>query len=289
MPVANFFWALSPISLYDEFCIRSFVKNGFNVNLYSYDKKINIDGVDVLDANEIINIKEIDKYNFSGYKKSPFSGLSNEFRYKLMRDKKGWWFDTDVFCLANVNQFVNLDTNNTKFIAGFEKDRSVNVAVLKINDEKIIHDLLSELKFKKKKLNWGDLGPKLFTDVLIKNNSINEAKQKNLFYSINYENFMLPLLPSKNLDTKNLLRNSLVCHLYNEIQKRHGIPKNIPPPKGSFLYEKFQEIEPELERFEKFCLPQHTAEILLKVRINSSIKEDISNLIFNFKKKWRPD
>ena len=69
MPVANFFWALSPISLYDEFCVRSFVKNGFNVNLYSYDKKINIDGVNVLDANEIINIKEIDKYNFSGYKK----------------------------------------------------------------------------------------------------------------------------------------------------------------------------------------------------------------------------
>mgnify|MGYP007000037758 len=79
--------------------IESFVKNEFEVNLYTYDPNIKINGVNIIDANEIIKVDEVNKYNFSGYKSSPYSGLSNEFRYLLMSKNKGWWFDTDILCL----------------------------------------------------------------------------------------------------------------------------------------------------------------------------------------------
>ncbi|MBD1160265.1 hypothetical protein IDG51_03205 [Pelagibacterales bacterium SAG-MED14] len=286
MACANFFWAFAPISLYDELCIESFVKNEFEVNLYTYDENIRIDGVNTLNANEIIKKNEVNKYNFSGYKSSPYSGLSNEFRYLLMSKNKGWWFDTDVFCLKNAKFFDNLDKENQKFIAGFEKSKDVNVAVLKINEKKIIHDLLDELKIKKKKLKWGELGPTLFTKILQKHNLINLSQPKNLFYSINYENFMFPLLSTKKLETENLLKESYVCHLYNEIQRRHGIPKNILPPKNSFLYAKFKEIRPKIIEIEDFCLPDVTMEILLKIKNTSSIKENFVHLAKGIKEKF---
>lgn len=285
MAVANFFWAFPPISFYDEICIESFVKNEFQVNLYTYDQNIKINGVNIINANEIIDINEVNKYNFSGYKSSPYSGLSNEFRYLLMNKNKGWWFDTDVFCLKHAKFFDDLDKVNQKFIAGFEKNRDVNVAVLKINESKIIHALLEELKIKKKKLKWGELGPALFTKVLKRYNLIDLSQPKNLFYSINYENFMLPLLSTKKLETENLLKESYVCHLYNEIQRRHGIPKNILPPKNSFLYEKFKEIRPKIIEMESFCLPDETIEILLKIKNTSSVKENFVHLIKGIKNK----
>lgn len=279
MTTANFFWAFSPISLYDELCIKSFVYHGFKTNIYSYDTEIKIDGVKTLDANEIININEVNKYNISGYKRSPYSGLSNEFRYLLMKKNKGWWFDTDVLCLKNKSFFDELENKNPDFVAGFEKNKDVNVAVLKINKQKIIIDLLNEIKKKKKNLKWGELGPSLFTKILKKNNTLELSQQKNLFYSINYENFMFPLLPSKKIETEKLLKDSYVCHLYNEIQKRHGVPKNILPPIGSYLHEKFIEIEPKMSEINNFCLPKETAEILLKVKNNSSVTENFKYLI----------
>ena len=173
MATANFFWAYSPISLYDEICIESFIINGFKVNLYTYDKSIKIEGINIIDANEIIKEEDVNKYNFSGYKSSPYSGLSNEFRYLLMREKKGWWFDTDVLCLKHARFFDELDNQNEKFIAGFEKNKNVNVAVLKINETKIIDNLLEKLKIKKENLKWGELGPQLFTATLNEYNYIN--------------------------------------------------------------------------------------------------------------------
>lgn len=286
MAIANFFWAYAPISLYDQICVKSFVNHGFETKLYTYDKNIKIEGVDTLDANEIINEQEVNKYNFSGYKSSPFSGLSNEFRYLIMNKNKGWWFDTDIFCLKNVRFFDELDNKNLKFIAGIEKNNEVNVAVLKINDEEIVKDLLNELKIKKNKLKWGELGPKLFTKLLKKKDLLKFAQPKNMFYSINYENFMLPLLPKKKLETEELLKNSYVCHLYNEIQKRHGIPKNILPPKDSYLFEKFKEIQPNLSNLENYCLPLNTAEILLKIKNTSSLRENLFNLLSSVKNKF---
>lgn len=286
MATANFFWAYSPISLYDEICIESFIINGFKVNLYTYDKSIKIEGINIIDANEIIKEEDVNKYNFSGYKSSPYSGLSNEFRYLLMREKKGWWFDTDVLCLKHARFFDELDNQNEKFIAGFEKNKNVNVAVLKINETKIIDNLLEKLKIKKENLKWGELGPQLFTATLNEYNYINLSQPKNLFYSINYENFMLPLLSERKLETKNLLKESFVCHLYNEIQKRHGIPKNILPPKNSFLFEKFKEIRPKINEIEDFCLPDNTMEILLKIKNTSSIRENVVNLLRGINKKF---
>jgi hypothetical protein len=286
MATANFFWAFSPISLHDEICIESFVKNEFEVNLYTYDPNIKIDGVNIVDANEIIKVGEVNKYNFSGYKSSPYSGLSNEFRYLLMSKNKGWWFDTDILCLKNAKFFDDLDKKNERFIAGFEKNNDVNVAVLKINEKKIIDDLLNQLKIKKKNLKWGELGPKLFTNTLQKHNLIYLSQPKNLFYSINYENFMLPFLSKKKLETKKLLKDSYVCHLYNEIQKRHGIPKNILPPKNSFLFEKFKEVRPKIVEIQDFCLSDDTMEILLKIKNTSSIKENFIHLIKGIKKNF---
>ena len=64
---------------------------------------------------------------------------------------------------------------------------------------------------------------------------------------------------------------------------RFGIPKNILPPKGSYLYEKFIEFSPELKLNE--ALPEHTAERLLNRK--NGFKENLSDLIPSFLRSIR--
>jgi hypothetical protein len=73
---------------------------------------------------------------------------------------------------------------------------------------------------------------------------------------------------------KQLTKNSLVAHNYNQILNRFGIPKNIMPPKNSFLYEIFTKYSPELKK--KEYLPEATAYRLLE-RTNG-FKENLYDL-----------
>ena len=66
-----------------------------------------------------------------------------------------------------------------------------------------------------------------------------------------------------------------MCHNYNQILNRFGIPKNILPPKNSFLYEQFIKYCPELRN--KETLPLNTAMRLLEKR--NSFTENIKDLI----------
>lgn len=59
---ANFFWNSSKISLYEYSCLKSFIKNNFNVRVFSY-KKIELPkGAKLIDAKIILSKNEIKKF-----------------------------------------------------------------------------------------------------------------------------------------------------------------------------------------------------------------------------------
>lgn len=96
-------WIGNSLSAMELLTIHSFLKNGFEFNLWCYDKILNIpDGVIIQDANKIISREKIFIYknqNKYGHGKGSVSGFSDLFRYKLLYDFGGIWTDMDITCL----------------------------------------------------------------------------------------------------------------------------------------------------------------------------------------------
>src|SRR4051794_2405253 len=90
----SFWWG--PLSPYERLCLNSFIDRGHTFDLYTYDPNLAVPaGVQLLDAAAILDQSEFFVYDNEPGRGSP-SAFANLFRYKLLRDKGGWWVDTDV-------------------------------------------------------------------------------------------------------------------------------------------------------------------------------------------------
>ena len=273
---ANFFWHGRELSIYEIACLKSFIRNGFNVVVYSF-KKIRLPKkVLSKNANLILKKSEIKKFIHGG-KKGCLAAYSDKFRILLQKKNLGWWFDLDILCLRNLKNFKKLEKHK-KILIGYETEHKVNNAVLKINREKITNDLLNKIKEQGYKFEWGKIGPILFNDYLHNNNLETEILQNYYFYPINYKNIEIFFNPKKTSMALKLTKKSYTIHLYNQIINRIGVPKNIMPPKGSYLYNKMIEVCPEYKKLQS--LPADTFDKLLFKK--NGFKENLFDLIPSF-------
>tara|TARA_Y100000591_G_scaffold328021_1_gene353622 strand:+ start:508 stop:1377 length:870 start_codon:yes stop_codon:yes gene_type:complete len=273
---ANFFWHGSELSIYEKVCLRSFLKSGFKVVVYSFKKITLPKNIIFRDANTILKKSEIKKFIHGG-KKGCLAAYSDKFRILLQKKKLGWWFDLDIICLKNFKYFNKLEKNK-KIIIGYETKYKVNNAVLKVNNPIFINEILEEINKIGYKFRWGEIGPILFTNFLKKKNLKSEILNKKFFYPINYENIEILLDPKKIKDAIKLIKTSYTLHLYNQILNRIGLPKNILPPKNSYLYNLMIKISPEYKKLQ--TLPVTTFYKLLNKK--NGFKENLFDLIPSF-------
>jgi hypothetical protein len=269
---ANFFWNSNNLSVYEYACLNSFVKNDFDVDVYSFCNIKLPQGVVLKNASSILDQKEIKKFIHDG-KAGCLAAFTDKFRIELQKKNLGWWFDMDVVCLKNSKYFSKLEKGN-KFIIGMETNNKINNAVLKISDKNLASHISKKILETGYNFKWGGIGPDLITKILKKEKILYKAQPRYKFYAINYQNFNLLILPKYKKLAEQLTKNSLVTHNYNQIFNRFGIPKNIMPPKNSFLYSIFIEYCPELKK--KEYLPETTAYRLLE-RTNG-FKENLYDL-----------
>lgn len=269
---ANFFWNSNNLSIYENACLNSFVKNGFDVNVYSFCSIKLPQGVVLKNASSILNQREIKKFIHGG-RAGCLAAFTDKFRIELQKKNLGWWFDMDVVCLKSSKYFSQLEKKN-KFIIGMETNNKINNAVLKISDKNLVDRILKQIQETGYTFKWGGIGPDLITKILKEEKILYKAQPQYKFYAINYHNFNLLILPKFKKLAKQLTKNSLVTHNYNQIFNRFGIPKNIMPPKNSFLYEVFVKYSPELKKRE--YLPETTAYRLLERK--NGFKENLYDL-----------
>jgi len=99
------FWHGSPISLLERLTLKSFIANGFKVNLWVYDHiydKECPEQVTICDANLVIPQEKL--FTYKGYgdcRKGSLGGFSDLFRYYLIYKFGGMYMDMDSTCLAN--------------------------------------------------------------------------------------------------------------------------------------------------------------------------------------------
>ncbi len=237
---ANFFW-MGDLTIYEIANLQSFVKHGFKVIIWTYDKNleknINLKGVSFKDANLVLNESLLMKFK-QGRQKSSLSSFSNLFRYELLKKYGGWWFDIDCICVKNIDEFIKL-TNNRDFVIGRERQNYTGSSVLYFNDVKILDELIQEVNSIAKKNDysffWGEIGPDLISEIILKNNLMNDTLDENYFYKISADKFHKFFENKTNLMID--MEDSYILHTWNEMFNRFLISKKRLPPKGSILYD----------------------------------------------------
>lgn len=231
------FWTGPPMSLYEHISLRSFVRQGHQVEIYSYNKLPEIEGVNLCDAAEILPESEIFTYH-DGVAKGGLSGFANLFRYELLYQKGGIWADLDIFCLKPLH---DLPEN----CIGLEDKDYLNNALMRFPAG---HPMLKALKEQAralgKDISFGQTGPKLLTSLLPEwRHQINVLPQQ-AFYPLPWYAAWEPLLGAYCTQTQQTLKGSWCFHWWNEILRRIGIDKDKLPPTDSLLYQLAKEVLP---------------------------------------------
>jgi hypothetical protein len=94
MVIVQSLWIGPSLTDMEVYCIKSFLKQGMEFHLYTYDYVARIPkGTKIKDGNEIIPAKEIFKL------KQTLLPFSDIWRYKMLYKKGGYWVDMDMICI----------------------------------------------------------------------------------------------------------------------------------------------------------------------------------------------
>lgn len=97
-------WIGRSLSLVERLSIKSFLANGSDFHLYTYEPIENVpDGTTLKDANEIVPQED-----FFVSKKGGLAGFSDFFRWHLLDRRGGVWVDLDVVCLKPFDMEENI-------------------------------------------------------------------------------------------------------------------------------------------------------------------------------------
>ena len=227
--VLHMFWHGRALDPYENLSITSFLQNGYQVDVYTYDRDLVIPAsANLRDAREILPEDQV-TYYASGPEIGSVSLFANLFRYELLLKKGGWWADVDMICLRQYDQpgetfFARQDANLVNnAIMRFPASHPVMLACAKLAREGIG---LAE---------WGDIGPHLLTKVLTEQDLIKEAADPLIAYPIEYSRWTDLFDANKRDKIARISRNGFFLHYWNEMWRRAGVNKQLRPPQGSFL------------------------------------------------------
>jgi Glycosyltransferase sugar-binding region containing DXD motif len=236
------FWAYGNFSNVEKISAKSFLKNGYQLNIWTYGDISNApSGAKIRDAREML--PESLYFEVASGSCSPFSDY---FRYAVLNKIGGLWVDTDVFALKPA-EFVPEPFLVTECMQRGVK-RSIKEILGKKASSRIVGNVIfnpvpspgniidlafaySE-RFPKEKVQWGELGPALLSAI--------EKVYPNHGFSIKPPEFANSIdfwmCPRSLLEPGVKLRpDAVFLHLYNETWRGAKIDKNAPFPKHSLM------------------------------------------------------
>ena len=225
------FWqgALSPL---EAACIGSYVKRGYQINVYSYAPLSGLPaGVEARDARDIAPESALGSFLYAG--KPNLSHFSDYFRYLLFQKTDQIWVDADMYLARKIGE----DLPAT--ILAREWQPSICGAIMRIGPESgNLDTLLRETEATMgKDLLWGETGPLLLTKTFGKATLLERAFRPERFYALDHDDFWKVFLPDCLSECQRRTELSWGIHLWNNIIDTLGYWKVIAPPAGSFLSE----------------------------------------------------
>jgi len=219
----NGFWYGSELGELEKLCINSWIKNGYEFHLWLYDDVKVPKGVIKENANEIINLDpssdvRVKYFTYDkGHSKGTPVAFSNLFRAQLLYKNGGLYVDLDVLCLKPY-EF------NGRFVFSEQVDsgHSYHVATCIIYSEKsgefIFDDWTDWIRsLCSRSITHGDLGPNLFTKIILENKLEAFVLPKEYFCPVDWQSYK---------DIFDYKGDSYGVHLFNslwELDERKGI------------------------------------------------------------------
>ncbi len=210
---------IGKLSIMETLSIKSFLKNGHEYHLYTYDPIDAPEGCIVKNGEEILPRDRIFKYGpAAGQGKGSFSGFSNVFRYQLLFKKGGYWVDSDIVCLKP------FDFGHYVFASEMKNPGEISLAscVIKApaysNFAKTCLEICSEKR--NENLKWGEIGPDLVKHSVKENDLDKYVQPVSTFCPVNYFEIDNLIKPGYNLETY------YAVHLWNEMWRRKNYDKN---------------------------------------------------------------
>ena len=227
-------WIGPGLSKLEQCSIRSFLHHGHAYHLYVYDDVRGVpDGAEVRDAEAVLPRSKIFKYrSFDTY-----SGFSNLFRYKLLYDQGGYWSDLDVVCLQSLP--------STDYVFSGERGRNggqkLNPCILRAPPRSPLMERLyaTASACDVSRLYWGQIGPKLLTDMVRDARLERYAQPYTSFCPINWWQWTDVFDPHwwvwLKLTARSRHKPIYAVHLWNEMWRRNNYDKNRAYATGSFF------------------------------------------------------
>lgn len=216
----------------EQLCINSFLCNGHEYHLYTYDEIKEIPKRTIQkDASAIITPDKI----FKNKDRETYAGFSDLFRYKLLLENGGFWVDTDVVCLRPFNfisDYVFAKSRRRKAHDYHKEKFSIESCVIKSKPDSEIMHYCYEVSMNKnpQSIEWGEIGPDLLSYAIQKFNLNKYVARAETFCPIEWR-LRHRFLSSSILVTwceiiKLFLFRSKAVHLWNEMWRQDGIDKN---------------------------------------------------------------
>jgi hypothetical protein len=224
------FWHGEPLGPYQLLCMRSFVDLGHRIELYCYDDDLAVPHwVQRRSAHDILPTDRVLCYQ-SGFGQGSPSLHANRFRYALLHRLGGWWIDIDVVLLR-----AEVPAEDVFFAREGEAD-AVNGAVIKFPRA---HPLLVEAIERCVTIgdgaSWGQTGPRLINELAGKHDLFRYCKPWQSTYPIHYTEVSALFDPQRCDEVGRRCAEAWCLHLYNEVWRGAGVPRELGPPAGSFL------------------------------------------------------
>ena len=233
--VVRSFWH-GEFSPYEALCLASFAAAGVGVELFSEAPVTGLPpGVTWRNARDILD-RQVAFYRHEFDGPSP-SLHANHFRYVLLETLGGWWIDTDVMLTGAMLP------SGSVFLAR-QSDLELNGSVMCFPPA---HPLMTAARQRTAAVletaRWGDTGPKLLTELQPVYAPDLPIAPRQSAYAIGPDEFEKFLLPEAREEVDARTSTSTFVHLWNEMWRRAGVPKNIAPPRGCWLDRMFERHE----------------------------------------------
>jgi len=224
-------WIGEKLTKMEQLSIKSFIDNGHEYHLYTYDDVKGIpEGTIVKDGNEIL-----DKSEIYYYKNGSVSAFSNLFRFTLLFKKGGYWADTDLVCIKpfKLEQDFVISSEPLPDYSGYH----VTSSLLKIpkNSKEAMEGVVYQRQIKEDilsgKIEWsaGPLCVKKIVEIyklekyVLPWNSTCNCSYNDVPSIFNPDYKPHPKVISNITD---IPENMICLHLWNEQWRRNGIDKN---------------------------------------------------------------
>ena len=250
MNIIKTLWIGPSLSLLEQLSLKSFLRNGYKVELFIYDEVKNIpEDIIIRDANTILNKEKIFKYRKTG----GYGAFANWFRYEMLFKEGGVWVDTDIICLKK------FDIRQDLFF-GYEDEDTINNAVIGATPNlplfeflsrqaKNPNDFLSYDTFRQKRIKLkrkyfrgnkrgdlfhGETGPRGLTKAVQHFELDNCALPTQSFYPVYYRNWS-SIFHDPCSSIEETYPNSYCIHLWNEYIRRSEYNKDGQFEQGTLI------------------------------------------------------